>query len=143
MRSILYFVWHCLINKTTDFSFIFVQNIRASMENGDIPEDANERMNIFVIMCLNFDFALLLYIPMKMIIIIIFFGIYRLPRSSVWFCWKIWFMSRKLKSTILCHCHCPQRTWSWYSPLLSYDFMFISKNNDQLLIITWFRLFLN
>jgi len=28
------------------------------MENGDIPEDANERMNIFIIMCLNFAISI-------------------------------------------------------------------------------------
>jgi hypothetical protein len=54
------------------------------MENGDIPEDANERMNIFVIMCLNFDLlCLFLYIPMNMILVCFVLWIYRLPRSSV------------------------------------------------------------
>jgi hypothetical protein len=69
--------------KIFDFFFL-VQKIRASMENGDIPEDANERMNIFVIMCLNFDLlCLFLYIPMNMILVCFVLWIYRLPRSSV------------------------------------------------------------
>jgi len=49
------------------------------MENGDIPEDANERMNILIIMCLNF--AMFLYI--RLTLILVFFVFWHLQIAQV------------------------------------------------------------
>lgn len=91
-----------------------------------------QRAYVFTfLLFLEFHFAfIVLYIPMDMIVLLFYCGIYRLPRSSVWICWKIWCMWRVPESTNLCHC--PQRTWPWYASSLSYSFMLLPRNHQLL-----------
>jgi len=104
------------------------------MENGDIPEDANERMNIFIFMC--FNFPLFLYIPFTLILVffVLWLAFTDCPGPQ----------SDSAGKSDACE-GCPNQQIcatapkgpdpGCYSSPLSYAFMFIS-NNHQILLVT-------